>query len=29
MLCLAGGLLGIVFTFLVFNSFLTQPRRAR
>ncbi len=25
MLCLAGGLLGIVFTFLVFNLFLTRP----
>ena len=25
MLCLAGGLLGIVFTFLVFNLFLTKP----
>ena len=25
MLCLAGGLLGVVFTFLVFNLFLTQP----
>ncbi|HEX4439426.1 MAG TPA: FtsX-like permease family protein [Thermoanaerobaculia bacterium] len=25
MLCLAGGLLGVVFTFLVFNLFLTHP----
>jgi len=25
MLCLAGGLLGVVFTFLVFNLFLTKP----
>ena len=25
MLCLAGGILGVVFTFLVFNSFLTRP----
>jgi putative ABC transport system permease protein len=25
MLCLAGGLLGVVFTFLVFNLFLTRP----
>jgi putative ABC transport system permease protein len=25
MLCLAGGLLGVLFTFLVFNLYLTQP----
>ncbi len=25
MLCLAGGLLGVVFTFLVFQLFLTKP----
>src|SRR5262249_20382876 len=25
MLCVAGGVLGVVFTFLVFNTFLTKP----